>query len=159
MKHSAIFRPSGKTRLAILSCSILLLLAGGGCGSGGSALTPPNDVARAALEGALKTWRDGGKPGALPGTDPVVQMTDTPWSQGDVLGSYEILKEDTHGTERTFTVRLTLTKPARVEEVQYYVMGSGPVLIFRDQDYERNINMIDGPNQAKPGAKKTYNRR
>jgi hypothetical protein len=137
----------------------LLLLAGGGCGGSGGPVIPPNDVARAALEGALKVWREGGKPGALPGTEPAVQVTDTPWSQGDVLGSYEILKEDVNGTERTFTVRLSLTKPARVEEVQYYVMGGGPVLIFRDQDYERNVNMIDGPNQTKPGAKKTFNRR
>ena len=77
--------------------------------------------------------------------EPAVQVNDTPWSQGDRLGSYEILKEDTSGAEKKFTVRLSLTKPDRVEEVQYYVMGQGPVMVFRDQDYERNINMEDGP--------------
>jgi hypothetical protein len=159
MKNFAIFRPFGMTRLAILSCSAMLLLAGGGCGGNGSAALPSDDVARTALEGALNAWRGGGKPGAIEGTDPVVQVTDTPWSQGDQLGSYEIVKEDTSGAEKKFTVRLSLTKPDRVEEVQYHVMGRGPVMVFRDQDYLRNVNMEDGPKLSKPASQKTFNRR
>ena len=77
-------------------------------------------------KGRSTTWRDGGKPGAIEGTEPAVQVNDTPWSQGDRLGSYEILKEDTSGAEKKFTVRLSLTKPERVEEVQYYVIGQRP---------------------------------
>jgi hypothetical protein len=129
----------------------LLLLAGGGCGNGAAAL-PSSNVARIALEGALNTWRDGGKPGTLEGMQPVVQVTDTPWSHGDRLGSYEIIGETTSGAEKRFTVRLSLTKPERVEEVQYYVLGQGPVMVLRDEDYQRNINMEDGP-QLKQGRK------
>ena len=86
-------------------------------------------------------------------------MHDTPWSQGDRLASYEILEEDTSGTEKKFTVRLSLAKPERVEEVQYYVIGHGPVMVFRDEDYLRNINMEDGPTLKKPAGQKTFNRR
>ena len=112
-----MLRPWNAARLAILSCSALLLFAGGGCGNGGATL-PPDQVARSALEGALKTWRDGGKPGTLTGMEPPVQVHDTPWSQGERLGSFEILREDTSAAEKRFTVRLSLTKPERVQEVQ-----------------------------------------
>lgn len=91
--------------------------------------------------------------------EPAVQVNDTPWSQGDSLGSYEIVGQDTTGAEKRFTVRLSLKKPDRVEEVQYYVIGQGPVMVFRDQDYRRNVNMEDGPKVIKPGAKKTLKRR
>jgi hypothetical protein len=158
MKKFENLRSISTARLAIVPCAALFLLAVAGCGNG-SAELPSNDMARTALEGALKTWRDGGKPGALEGMNPVVQVSDTPWSQGDRLGSYEILKEDTNGAEKKFTVRLSLTKPERTEEVQYYVMGRGPVMVFRDQDYLRNVNMEDGPKLTKPGAQKTLNRR
>ena len=77
--------------------------------------------------------------------EPPVQVHDTPWSLGDRLASYEILGEETSAAEKQFTVRLSLAKPERVQEVQYYVIGRGPVMVFRDEDYLRNINMEDGP--------------
>jgi hypothetical protein len=154
MKRFAIPGRWNTARLAILSCSALLVIAGGGCGNGG-ATPPPGEVARAALEGALKTWREGGKPGPLAGMDPPVEVHDTPWSQGERLGSYEILQEDTSAAEKRFTVRLSLTKPESVREVKYYVLGRDPVMVFREEDYLRNINMEDGPKLTKPGNQKT----
>ncbi len=56
-------------------------------------------------------------------------------------------------------MRLSLTKPDRVEEVQYYVLGQGPVMVFRDQDYQRNINMEDGPKLQKTKTQKTQYRK
>jgi hypothetical protein len=146
-----MLRPWFTTWLASLSCSFLLILGGGGCGSGGAAL-PSDDVARAALEAALKTWRDGGKPGTLAGTEPPVEVHDTPWAQGAKLESFEILKAESSGAEKRFAVRLSLSKPAGVQEVRYYVLGRGPVMVFRDEDYIRNINMEDGPKLSKPGS-------
>ena len=61
---------------------------------------PPGEVARAALEAALNTWREGGKPGRLEGTEPAVEVHDTPWSQGHGLGSYEIIREETNAAEQ-----------------------------------------------------------
>lgn len=138
-------------RLAF-ACGLALVLAAGGCGNQrGSA--PSDEVARTALDAALKTWRDGGMPGAVAGTDPPVQVLDTPWAQGDRLASYEILGEEAGAAavEKQFNVRLVLAKPERTEEVTYHVIGQGPVMVFRDEDYRRNINMEDGPKLTRPG--------
>lgn len=157
MNQFAIFHRTLITRRAVLSCSAFVLLIAAGCGNGHST-PPPEALSRTALEGALKAWRDGGKPGTLTGTDPEVQVFDTPWSQGERLGSYEILSEDATNAERRFNVRLSLATPNRVEEVQYYVIGQQPVMVFRDQDYLRNINMEDGP-KAKAGRRRTAARK
>jgi hypothetical protein len=139
------------TQFALLSCTALLLLGGGGCGSG-SAAVPSDEVARTALVSALKAWQGGGKPGTVAGTEPPVEVHDTPWAQGAKLESFEILQAESSGAERRFAVRLALAKPAGVQEVQYYVLGLGPVMVFRDEDYYRNINMEDGPKLSKPGS-------
>jgi hypothetical protein len=137
--------------MLFIACSALLTLAGGGCG-GGVAAAPTEEAARTALGVALDTWRDGGKPGELPGTSPAVVVHDTPWSQGERLKSYEILREeDGSAVEKRFTVRLSLTKPDHDEDVRYHVLGVGPVMVFRDQDYLRNVNMEDGPRLNRPG--------
>jgi hypothetical protein len=146
-------------RLLLLSFSSALLFAGGGCGNGASAV-PSEQVARAALETALKSWCDGGKPGAVPGTEPRVEVYDTPWASGLNLASFEILREEPGSVDKRFAVRLSLAKPDRVLEVQYHVIGVGPVMVFRDEDYERNINMVDGPSTTQPKSKtKTTKRR
>jgi hypothetical protein len=148
-----MLKPLFTTWFALLFCSALFLLGGGGCGSGsGSAVLPSDEVARSAVESALKAWQGGGKPGALAGTDPLVEVHDTPWGQGAKLESFEITQAESIGAAKRFTVRLALAKPAGVQEVQYYVLGSGPVMVFRDEDYMRNTNMEDGPKLAKPGS-------
>jgi hypothetical protein len=148
-----MFRPNDTRRFAFACSLTLLLFVGGGCGSGGRASAPPDAVARTALESALKAWQGGGKPGALPGTDPPVQVLDTPWGMGDRLKSYEILGEETGTAEKQFAVRLVLSKPEKVQEVKYYVIGQGPVMVFRDEDYQRNVNMEDGPKLDKAGRR------
>jgi hypothetical protein len=142
------------TRLAILACGALFVLSNiTGCGGDSLATSfPPDDVARQALDAALKTWRDGGKPGPVAGTAPPVQVHDTPWALGDRLSSYEIIGEAKNPAERRFSVRLSLAKPDRVQEVEYYVLGRDPVMVFRDEDYVRNINMDNGPKLTKPAG-------
>ena len=140
-------------RAAFLASSALLPLVAAGCGSDVS-VTPSGEVARAALETALKAWKEGGKPGSLPGTDPKVEVHDTPWSRGDLLESYEILGDDAGAGEKRFTVRLSLSKPKETEEVQYHVLGLDPVMVFRDEDYQRNINMENGPSTTGGGQRK-----
>jgi hypothetical protein len=134
----------------LLSLTALIVFCGGCGGGGGGAAAPPSDeVARRSLESALQAWQSGEKPGVLAGTDPKVQVQDTPWAQGEKLASFEILQAEPNGAGKRFSVRLTLSKPAGVKEVQYYVLGLGPVMVFRDEDYARNINMEDGPIPAK----------
>jgi hypothetical protein len=136
--------------LKLIACIAPLILGAGGCSNGNAAL-PSDELARKALESALKTWQGGGKPGKLSGTEPSVEVHDTPWAQGAKLKSFEILKEESTGAEKRFAVRLALAKPDTAQEVQYYVLGLGPVMVFRDEDYNRNINMEDGPKLFKPG--------
>lgn len=138
-------------RLAMYYVSILLVFVMSGCGNGAGA-SPSEQAARAALDKALKTWSTGGKPGELPGADPAVVVHDTPWSQGEQLESYEILREEQAGpVEKQFAVRLSMTKPQRTDEVRYHVLGVGPLMVFRDQDYQRNINMENGPSLTRSG--------
>ena len=157
MKESRVPGRMKSTRLVILSCSALFPFAAWGCGNG-SAAPPPGEVARAALEKALNTWREGGKPGRLEGMVPAVEVHDTPWSQGSRLGSYEIIREETNAAERSFEVRLSLTKPESVQDVKYYVLGQDPVMVFRDEDYQRNINMEEGPKPRIPRNQKPARR-
>lgn len=135
-----------KTRvLAMLAGSTLLLVAAGGCGDARSDALPSDEAARQALDAALSSWRDGKKPGPIAGTSPAAEIHDSRWSLGDRLSSYEILGEEREATDMKFSVRLTLAQPAGVQEVEYHVLGRDPLMIFRDEDYLRNINMDNGP--------------
>lgn len=136
-------------RPRFLAGALFLLLAGAGCGTRTIDAIPATSEARAALETALKAWRDGARPGTVAGTEPVIQVVDTPWSLGDRLKSFEILGEDRSASELKFSVRLTLEKPEKTEEATYYVLGRGPVMIFREEDYLRNINMVEDPRTSK----------
>ncbi len=131
--------------LAMFAVSTFLLVAAVGCGDERREALPSDESARTALDLALSSWRDGKKPGPITGTTPPAEIHDTRWSLGDRLASYEILGEEKNGAEMKFNVRLTLAQPAGVQEVKYYVLGRDPVMIFRDEDYARNINMDNGP--------------
>ena len=155
-----MLRPWNWFRLAILpGFSLLLIVSAGGCGHSRSEGLPSDKVARQALEAALTTWRDGGKPGPVAGIDPPVEVHDTPWSLGERLSSFEIVQQDQSASEMRFSVRLSLAKPERVQEVQYYVLGRAPVMVFRDEDYMRNINMVNGPSVTKPASSRGKRRR
>jgi hypothetical protein len=155
-----MFRYNDTMRLACLSSLAFSLLAMAGCGNGVAA-SPSKEAARAALDSALKTWRDGGKPEDLSGSRPPVSVHDTAWSRGDRLESYEVLDEASDagaGVEKQFQVRLTLTKPERTEEVTYHVLGVDSLMVFSDQDYLRDINMEGGPDTTKKGLSRRSRR-
>lgn len=135
-----------------LVSGVLLVPIGTGCGTSTGA-APSGLTARAALEAALTAWTEGAKPGAVAGTEPPVVVHDTPWARGQHLASFEILREeDGAAAEKRFTVRLSLTGPDRAEEVQYHVLGVGPLMVFRDEDFHRNINMENGPSLIQHGG-------
>lgn len=141
-------------RLIVLGVLLLSISVCAGCGNG-SAAVPSEDAARAALDAALTSWSQGAKPGELAGVEPRVTVHDTPWGQGQQLSSFEILKEDQGAAvEKQFLVRLSLSKPERTEEVRYHVLGVEPLMVFRDEDYQRNINMENGPKVIKAGDRR-----
>jgi hypothetical protein len=145
---------SRKTARLSIVLGALFLAAGNGCG-GGSSTSPDDQAARAALDAALTAWSRGSKPGVVPGSEPPVVVHDTPWSQGQRLASYEVLGEEegAAAAEKQFIVRLSLSKPDRDEEVKYHVLGISPLMVFRDQDYLRNINMENGPRPLRTGGR------
>jgi hypothetical protein len=129
----------------------LLLLPCAGCGgaNGGYDVNPPADVARAALEQSLNAWRGGGKPGTIEGASPPVQVVDSAWQGGQQLAGYEIVGEEAGEMDKRFTVRLSLKKAAKPKEVRYIVLGRGPVWVYRDEDYQRMLNMDNNPSTPK----------
>lgn len=127
------------SRRGLLAAGLLWLAGCGGGGGNVTDFTPPADRARAALTAALDHWKAGKPPGTVPGTAPVVEVTDTPWKNGQKLKGYEIVSEtppaDGQGP-RTFTVRLTLEKGPPVE-TQYMVLGIDPLLVYRKEDFAK----------------------
>jgi hypothetical protein len=116
-----------------------LLLAGPGCSrKSESDFTPAQADARKALESGLRSWKDGGKPGDVPGTSkPTVRAEDPEWSEGRKLKEYEILgDEPLEGSPgRVFTVRIITDKGAP-HDAKYVVFGIDPVQVFRDSTYK-----------------------
>jgi hypothetical protein len=124
----------------------MLLLAGGAMalpaacsrtGSRDSDFIPAAPKARKALESALKNWQNGKPPGAVEGTTaPKVQAVDSYWQAGQKLVSYEIVKEEQAGEgPRWLTVRLDVGKGP--QEVRYAVFGIDPLLVYREEDYQK----------------------
>lgn len=142
----------GKTAWRLLVSGALLPLVGAGCGASSGA-APAGAAARAALEASLTAWTRGATPAELSKSEPPVLVHDTPWGRGQKLASFEVLREEPSASpERQFIVRLSLTKPDRTEEVKYHVLDTGSLMVFRDEDFLRNINMENGPSLPRPGG-------
>jgi hypothetical protein len=126
-------------RAVLLLAANGLLLATGCSGSGRneSDFIPASDNARKALESALKSWQAGQSPGTVAGTaSPTVQVIDSRWQAGQKLLSFEILNEESDAQGRFFRVRLDVGKAAPVE-VRYVVIGIDPLLVYREEDYQK----------------------
>jgi hypothetical protein len=117
------------------------VLAAAGCSGGGRVedFTPSADKARKALEAALAHWQGGGKPGSVPGTAaPVVEVTDSKWAAGQKLKSFEVVGDEppAGAGPRFFKVKLTPASGSPVE-AKYAVLGIDPLLVYRDEDYQK----------------------
>lgn len=135
----------------------LALLSALGCRGG---VKPEADLARSSLAAALDAWRSGGRPGAIPGTTPPVHAVDAVWQSGRKLESYEIIEESDGEGDRRFGVRLKQAGPAAGETARYVVLGRGPVWVYREEDYQRMVNMDNnpGPARAAPSRRNTRQR-
>ena len=108
-----------------------------GC-NGGNSLSryePSKQVARNAIDSALKTWKTGVPLGEIAGK-PAINMFDERWQSGKKLESYEILEEVAGSEHPQFKVRLKITGSA--EEVnEFLAVGIDPLLVFREKDYRK----------------------
>ena len=122
----------------------VFLLAG--CDAAGHArFSPTKDEARSSLEAALTAWRDGRPFGPIEATPPI-RIADSLWQGGQAIEAFEIGDEQASddGTKR-FPVKLTIKKPKAVRDVRYVVYGRDPVWVFSEADYQRMIDMGNGP--------------
>jgi hypothetical protein len=119
------------------------LLAAAGCGSGN--VVPPAQAARHALETALTAWKDGKPPQSLADGSPVIHAVDNDWVSGRKLTGFEITGEKPSGADKRFSTTLELEKPAAKVETTYVVIGTTPISVFRQEDYERTLAMDNNP--------------
>lgn len=128
----------------------LSVVAASGCSSEVN-VVPPAEAARSAIEAGLKSWAGGGKPGAIEGEKVPVHFVDSAWQAGRKLNSYSISDGESQGADRRFVVKLTLASPDATEDIPYVVVGTDPIWIYREADYQRMLNMDDNPAPTKKG--------
>lgn len=118
----------------------------------------PADEARSALETALSTWREDGQPSTLATADPPILVADSEWTNGRKITGFEILRDEPSETDQRFTVALRFDGQNDPVEVLYIVIGTHPVSVFREDDYERTINMDNNPAPKKGPADRRFRR-
>ena len=98
---------------------------------------PKADLAQGALEAALEHWKSGAKHGPVEDFTVPVDVFDARWQNGKKLESYEILSEVPSDGPKIFLVKMKLEEDKEENEVKYFVVGKDPLLVFREQDYNK----------------------
>lgn len=98
-------------------------------------LPTPAD-ARAAMEAAIGCWKAGKPTGRRESTTPPVQVMDSFRKPGQAIVSWEILGQTTLERAVAMTVRVKFTSPEATETIRFLLLGTDPVLVFRQEDYD-----------------------
>ncbi len=109
-------------------------------GCGGSPVQkfiPATTVARTALETALKEWKAGTPYGPVKGFTVPIDVYDGRWQSKKKLEIYEILREEKSDGPKIFVVKMKLDSDKEEQEVKYFIVGNNPLLVFREQDYNK----------------------
>jgi hypothetical protein len=96
---------------------------------------PDPGVARAAVVAILESWLKGDSPDVIVGNRPEVHLVDKQ-RQGQRLRHYEIVGEVPAKNARGFAVRLSVGDAEDKQGVVYLVVGTDPIWVFRQEDYE-----------------------
>jgi hypothetical protein len=135
-----------------VAMSLLACLAAG-C-SNSSAYAPSGHDSRQALEAVLTAWQNGKSPGTIETTSPPVHVVDSAWQGGQKLDRYSILSEEDQDGVKRYNVRLSLKDPRGERNATYVVMGREPVWVYREDDYQRMLNMDNNPSPARRTARR-----
>ena len=130
-------------QLATLTTVLILTL---GCGQ--PTYTPNEKEAIKSLTTMLEAWKEGKKPSTLNDSTPKIQVADFQWSANYPLDSYEIQGQEAEASSKIFTVLLKVGKPAKSVTAKYHVLGRENVMIYRDEDFNRAMNMDNSPKSA-----------
>ena len=123
-----------------IAIACLCVLTASGCGSKASynKYIPPPNKAQEALEAMLASWSTKGISEKVETFTPQLQIVDSVRKKDQKLNKFEVLGEiENTGGPRCFTVKLSLSNPAEEQKVRYFVVGSDPLWIFRQEDYEK----------------------
>lgn len=115
-----------------------------GCGQG-SAPIPSAVEGREALRASLDAWKAGKPASSLAGGKPSIEAVDFEWKAGKVLSDYALGAEASGQGTQTFAATLTLKGQPTPKAVQYMVLGLDPIRIYRDEDFNRALNMDNAP--------------
>lgn len=119
---------------SVVVCALLLA----GCSSEDPAakFIPAPSVAEAALVAAFDAWKAGTPVGEVPGTKPLVFVTDSHRVAGQKLVSYQILGPVPGNAPCCYAVRLKYADAEKEERERYIVVGIDPLWVFRHEDYD-----------------------
>jgi hypothetical protein len=125
--------------IGIVHVAVLFALAG--CGGGGSIdrYIPESEKARHSLEAALNSWKGGAPLKTIESGGHKIDVFDARWRGGAKLENFEIVSEQPGDPHPTFLVKTRIK--GTDEESSYRVMGIDPILIFREQEYQKATGM------------------
>jgi len=126
------------------SLILIALTALAGCG-GGSAPLPSSAAAREALRASLAAWKAGKPAASLLAGRPAIEAVDFEWKAGKILSDFRVGDEAPGEGVQTLSATLTFKGEPGPKPARYMVLGLDPVRIFRDEDYQRAMNMDNSP--------------
>ena len=120
------------------ACLLFLACLSVGCsGLPEKKYVPNANTAREALDASLSHWKSGAKHGRVDSQKIPVDVFDARWQSGKKLESYEILDEEASDGPKIFVVKMKTSEDKEEKELKYYVVGKNPLLVFREQDYNK----------------------
>ncbi len=127
--------------IVLLSCAAVSLA---GCRTGEEKYIPSENTAREAVDAALTAWESGQAHGTVTSFAVPIDTFDARWQAGKKLETFEVVREEQSEGHRKFIVNMKLTDDKAAEEVTYLVVGNDPLLVFRQQDYDKASGMGGG---------------
>ncbi len=134
-----LFKPV--VHIVLLSCAVISLA---GCGTGEEKYIPTETTAREAVNAALTAWKSDQAHGTVKTFAVPIDTFDARWQAGKKLETFEFVREEQSDGHRKFVVNMKLTDDKAAEEVIYLVVGNDPLLVFRQQDYDKASGMGGG---------------
>lgn len=134
-----LFRPV--IRIVLLSCAAVSVA---GCGTGEEKYIPSESTAREAVDAALTAWKSDQAHGTVKTFAVPIDTFDARWQAGKKLETFEFVREEQSDGHRKFIVKMKLIDDKVAEEVTYLVVGNAPLLVFRQQDYDKASGMGGG---------------
>lgn len=112
---------------------------------------PSQSQSLEALTFALDAWKAGKPAGPVPGTSPVVHITDSSRVSSQTLDDYQILGDVPGNAPRCIAVKLKLSHPAEEKRERFVIVGIDPLWIFRHEDYDL---LLHWEHQMPPASQK-----